>query len=464
MARTFALAPLLVALFAFPAFPVGCSSSSDDGPASGSDANVDSTSGASDSSADVITDASGDAKLDSSIADGGPDSVVVDAGDSSSDVGDSGGSGDTGDAGSAHLAPMPLISRGVPAFASSGTAKDANDASYDTNWRSTGAISAATPATLAYDLSSVPTAHRAQVVVAWYNTATYNWDHSYFAEVGYNVPGDYVVEGNPAATASSAPTTGWTALATVTGNTLHSRQHLVAFAGYNWIRLRTTKSDGSPSNADVSINLDVHDASAGATDSWIFYGDSITAFAMGTDSAGATGLTSFGQLINAGNPTSTLPKFTGNPAYYPAAEAGGIGGTKTDDALAHIDAWLTKFPGRFVCLSYGTNDVNGNPAGVATAYDNFRKIATKVIAAGKILCVPKVPWAPSTGLQANAPSLNAKIDALYTEFPQMLKGPDLYALFTGKSTLFRDDLHPNAEGIRLYREAWAQAMLAAAYK
>src|SRR5689334_22326449 len=77
--------------------------------------------------------------------------------------------------------PMPVISRGVPAYASAngGAAGQANDGDYSTEWRSTTAPTAANPQWLAYDLSGVPAARRGKVDYAWYNDATgdyYNAD------------------------------------------------------------------------------------------------------------------------------------------------------------------------------------------------------------------------------------------------------------------------------------------------
>src|SRR3954451_13825476 len=85
---------------------------------------------------------------------------------------------------------MPLISRNVPAFASSGyyPASNANDDSYDTAWRSQGS-----PAWLAYDLSKVPASQRSKVLVAWYNE-TSNYDHTIVGYYAYNMPRDYTID------------------------------------------------------------------------------------------------------------------------------------------------------------------------------------------------------------------------------------------------------------------------------
>src|SRR4051812_5594578 len=61
------------------------------------------------------------------------------------------------------IPPMPLISRGAPAFASAGDAKAANDDKPDSSW-STDKM----PAWLAYDVSAAPEAQRGQVLISWY--------------------------------------------------------------------------------------------------------------------------------------------------------------------------------------------------------------------------------------------------------------------------------------------------------
>src|SRR5205823_2794022 len=79
--------------------------------------------------------------------------------------------------------PMPLISRGVPVFASSQlyAAANAVDGDYNTEWR--GSI----PGWIALDLSRVPASQRGQVIVAWYNDpSTSPYDHTVVGDVAYN--------------------------------------------------------------------------------------------------------------------------------------------------------------------------------------------------------------------------------------------------------------------------------------
>src|SRR5204863_1788432 len=148
--------------------------------------------------------------------------------------------------------------------------------------------------------------------------------------------------------------------------------------------MKTRVSDGSPQNVDALFNLDVHDASQGVQDSWIFFGDSITANAMGQTSVAGGTVGNFAQLIHAAKPT-----------YYPAAEAGGIGGWAAADGAAHVATWIASFPGRYVALSYGTNDANGgcNTDSLAAFLADYTTMVNAVLAAGKVPVVPTIPWA-----------------------------------------------------------------------
>jgi lysophospholipase L1-like esterase len=343
---------------------------------------------------------------------------------------------------------MPVISRSKPAFASSAQqpAGHANDASYSTYWHSTG------PAWLAYDLSSVPAASRGQVVVAWYNDPiTSPYDHTVVQEIGYNNLGSYTIQVNPAAGGGQPPTSGWVTLATVTNNRYHSRQHLVDMTGDNWIRIDVTAIDGSTGNRDAVINLDVQDASAGPQDSWIFYGDSITQDGMPHEPVSGSG-PNFSQLIN-----------SARPAYFPAYEDGGIGGLISADGASHMSTWISLFPGRYAGLAYGTNDANGCMSPTAF-YNNYVTMVQAVLDAGKVPVVPTIPWARAQDVQTCGPGLNAKIQQIYTNYPQVVHGPDLWDFFfTHQNLISGDGLHPSAAGYVAYRQQWADTMVANVY-
>jgi GDSL-like Lipase/Acylhydrolase family len=337
-----------------------------------------------------------------------------------------------------------LISRDVPAFATSGNPTDANDNSYDTLW-----WPGTTNAWLAYDLSRVPTSQRGRVLVVWYNES-FNYDNTIINTYSYNVPQDYTIDVNPAPGGGDPPTSGWVTRAAVRGNHYHSRQHVIDMTGNNWIRINITNVDGHTENFNARINMDVYNASYALTDDWIFYGDSITAGAMGNTTI--NGVAGFAQLIHA-----KLPE------HFPVQESGGIGYLTSSDGAEHIDTWLALFPGKYVALSYGTNDALGcvNPVDF---YNNYLTMVQKVLNAGKILVVPHIPWGRSPNIQNCAPALNARIDALYKAFPQIIHGPDLWAFFQShKDLISSDNIHPTPAGFAAYRQQWANAMLTEVY-
>jgi len=208
--------------------------------------------------------------------------------------------------------------------------------------------------------------------------------------------------------------------------------------------------NGSPGNTDAAINLDVHDARFGATDSWMFYGDSITMDGLDHRADGSAG--NFSQLIAASTTN-----------WYPAFEDGGIGGLTSADGAAHISGWLGSFPGRFVALSYGTNDAD-RCTGAQRFYASYVAMVKAVLASGKIPVVPTIPWARSANVRTCGPALNARLGSLYAAYPHVIHGPDLWSFFQRNPGLISGDgLHPTAAGYAAYRRQWADAMHTAVY-
>lgn len=234
---------------------------------------------------------------------------------------------------SAEFTANTVISRDCPAYSSAGTgsASSANDKYYYSFWNSSA------PDYLAYDLSDVPENQRKKVIAVWYN-ATGQFDYTVVNGSSNGMPSDYTIEVN-AASGGTYPEDGWEVVETVNDNTLHSRQHVVDMSGYNWIRMNITGNDGK-SGGYTSINMDIHNVSEGISDSWIFYGDSITA--CGMMNCYGTGFAEYVNQIDS--------------SYYPIQENGGIGGIRSSDGAANIDRWLAAFPGKYVSIAYGTND------------------------------------------------------------------------------------------------------------
>jgi lysophospholipase L1-like esterase len=341
--------------------------------------------------------------------------------------------------------PMPVVSRGVPAFASTdGTgAGRADDADYSSTWRP-----GATQSWLAYDLSAVMPSRRGRVVLAWY-AETNVYDYAVVGDGAPPIPVTYAIEANAAPSGKVAPGAGWVTLTAVRGNTLHSRQHILDLTGYRWIRLNIAAAG----NPGLALNLDIHDAASGTDDSWLICGSSSNAAAM--DHA-ARGDGTFAQLI--------VARKTG---HFPVQENCGIGGTVSADGARLLPGWLPRFPGRYVALTYGMNDANRAQPGQVDAeafYRNYVTMVEAVLAAGKVPIVSTVPWARTANAQANVPALNRKLELLYAAYPQIVRGPDLYAFFNAHHDLISpDDLHASAEGMAAYRRLWAEQAVVMIY-
>lgn len=114
---------------------------------------------------------------------------------------------------------------------------------------------------------------------------------------------------------------------TVSGNTLSSRQHIINFEGYNWIRMCVTGVDEKEGDS-IQLNMDIHDVSDGVTDNWIFFGDSITAGGM-TNWLG-TGFASYINQIDSN--------------YLPIQECSGIGGITSSEGRENIDRIYEEYP------------------------------------------------------------------------------------------------------------------------
>ncbi|MGD0524942.1 MAG: SGNH/GDSL hydrolase family protein [Polyangiaceae bacterium] len=344
---------------------------------------------------------------------------------------------------------MPLISGGLPAYASyaSSPASNAVDADYSTVWRSGHDPAPGDTNWIALDLSSVPVASRTSVYSVWFNEYGYNYDTS--DGPSYTLPGDFTIEANAGPGGGQPPTAGWTTLVTKTGNLLSSGANLLDLTGYEWVRFNcsATATNAAVENTDTSLQWGLYDAHAG-NDGWKFGGDSITANSMGHQLTND----SFDQLVHA--------KIANDPAF----EMAGHGGWSTATELANIDAFLADFPGRYYGLSLGTNDAPGNDPAAYLA--NMTQLVDTVLAAGKVPVIPTIPYTGEP-THATIPEYNAQIQTLYATYgSKLVHGPDLYSvIYAGRATMFTNptDLHPNAVGNAAIRQAWAAAMLANVY-
>jgi len=317
---------------------------------------------------------------------------------------------------------MPLINRGTPSFASAGDPKAASDDNPASAWGTN-----MLPAWIAYDLSATPSESRQKIMLTW--NAIHAGGFLNDPVQGYQaLLVDYTVETNTAP-GGTLPTIGWETAATVAGNSLGTVEHLLNIHGANWVRLNITKgtTDG------IGVDVDIYGAPNGASDAWMFMGDSITYMTM------TYAFNNLPSVVHA-------QKADRWPAVIDAA----LGGTNTGTATLIIDATVAAAPSRFVVLAYGTND--------HAKEFHMEELVQKVIAAGRIPVVPHMPW--SSGSMEGT-QINAQIDALYVKYPQILRGPDLWAVFMNRTDLIpMGDVHPNSAGQDALRKAWADVMAA----
>jgi hypothetical protein len=324
---------------------------------------------------------------------------------------------------------MRWISKNVPTYSSStagnSSPNKASDGDPTTQWTPTGL-----PAWIAYDLSAVPEVQRQDNLIVW-NDERPGYIFTQL-DAFSEVPVAYAIEINRAAGGTAPPASGWSAIATVQGNNRGTVQHAVKLGGANWLRMTVTQAS-DPAGALV-LDLDVFSIPLGATDSWLFMGDSITFL----------GLSYF---------SSDLPALvqTLQPERYPAIIVGAIPGTSASSAVSVLDETMNTFPGQFVVLAYGTNDL-------ADEYSaNMELLVQKVIDSGRVPVVPHMPW--SDQRIDRGPVINAAIDALYQKYPQILRGPDLWTVFKDRNDLIPPmDLHPNDLGKEVLRQQWAAVM------
>lgn len=342
--------------------------------------------------------------------------------------------------GAAMATPSPIINRNGAVYSDQQSTAYAacNDIYYDA-WRGNEG------SYLAFDLSAVPATERELIDFVWYSTAWNSYDYTVKNENGQQAPAAYTISVN-AAEGGSYPTEGWVEVIKVTDNVYHSRQHLVELAGYHWVQITI---DEAMSGGSVSLNVDIHNCAKGV-DSWIFYGDSITAGGMTTFS---TGDGNFADHIHARNAD-----------YYPAQENGGIGGVFSTDGKNNIDRWLADFPGTYVSIAYGTNDCWGNQTGAAKYYENLAYMVEAIQAAGKIAVLPTIPYSTESGITPYIESYNAQVYAIYEAYPDVVKGPDFYTIIQeNPSYLSSDGVHPNSDGYNAMRKIWAETVYESIY-
>jgi|GEM_PF-389676 lysophospholipase L1-like esterase len=409
---------------------------------------------------------------------------------------------------------MPLLSRTIPATASSSHAAWAQDATYaafapDHMWTCKG------DCWLAYDLSTVPEQQRSTLLVALFFGGNVQYQLNVHALGGVDLrglpTGGYRLEG---ATSGAGP---WTTLVTVAPLAQASRVHRVDFRGYSWLRYAASES--------TKLKMDVYSAAEGVPDGLLLAGDSIA------------------NMQCVGLPQSWFATGVAQraPGRFPPMVGGGIAFTTAvngRDLLVTGKGDFTKEMGGpilellqglpWLGLTFGTNDAAPGPS---TNEEAFLKAYADIIRAalgrGMRVAIATATWAPDPNRQDGLKRLNGRIGLHPRTVPdwtrgsfqpldhvwnggkvyrcskggtsvtgpsgrgrdiadggsarweylaslrelfaaevaqkKVVAGPDLYSLFKDQPGWIADGVHPNPTGSAEWRKAWVDWALATMY-
>jgi acyl-CoA thioesterase I len=340
-----------------------------------------------------------------------------------------------GPSASALIAPNPLISRGKRVAAWSPVrfahATNVNDGDRRTVWEA-GKPTPEQPAWVAIEIGGGPT----RVLLEWSAGGSFDYN-----ETDYGSPGSYRIE--TSASSTDGADGAWSVVASEPSVITHGEARSFAFAGQRWVKMVIAGAPQASPNGVQIDEIEVHDVSLGASDTWFFMGDSITAFAFGRSDAEVPG---FAGLLHASY-----------PRYDPAVINGGIGGEKSDDGVRHLDDWLARNPdARFWAVAYGANDAAGDASDTSRFRANLRAMIDRLKSAGRVPILPTIAYA-SDGKHRNISRFNDVIDEL-RRADSLPPGPDLYTWFFAHPEELRDGLHPNDRGIASINRLWAEAV------
>jgi hypothetical protein len=94
----------------------------------------------------------------------------------------------------------------------------------------------------------------------------------------------------------------------------------------------------------------------------------------------------------------------------------------------------------------------------------MKQLVDAVLAKGKIPMIPLIGYTNEPNHNANIPAYNAKIEQLYSEYPQIVHGPDFWTFFTARPELVgAGDVHPTGQGDAAMRQLWAETLLSGVY-
>ncbi len=171
---------------------------------------------------------------------------------------------------------------------------------------------------------------------------------------------------------------------------------------------------------------------------------------------------------------STLRDLLRNSKGFPNTVANwGTGGATSAAGARLISLTLSTVPwAKYFLVMYGTNDAflpnpvpsgkgkrPGDPGYRGSYKDNMQKIISAILAAGKIPCLAKVPYATSPSIDISSiREYNIVIDELVTENNIAVTPPDFFTYFQKHPEEIADGMHPNKIGYESMANLWFNAL------
>lgn len=232
----------------------------------------------------------------------------------------------------------------------------------------------------------------------------------------------------------------WDTAASVTGNVVAGRSHVIDFAGASWVKMLVVAGSGRMDE------LEVYDASNGAADSWFFLGTSISMMTFKSPVADSN----FSDLVHARNPSQT-----------PSLVRGGVPCINSTQVLASITDYLDAMAGiRYLAIEMGTNDAwGGGDWNLGNYTRNMQAIIDSVKARGMEPILARTIATDSARAKWQIhPGYPEAIDSLAKK-NNLIAGPDLDAWFRAHpEELSSDGVHPSAVAAQSIQRLWAEAM------
>lgn len=273
----------------------------------------------------------------------------------------------------------------------------------------------------------------------------------------------------------------WQTVATITGNNRSQRTHklTVPSGGFHWFRMRVTDGNADETGEtgrDFGLReirlFAPKDGSTGTLDSFVIYGDSLTA--SNFETIGTLGLAAKVREIRGVEQAMMLTTF-------------GLAGQNSSGFVNQTDITYDIYDAlaldnmqqnaRFWGIGIGTNDALDQPETIGLSGFNITEysgrldaVVADLVAMGRVPIVARIPDTDESrggyGTLATKRKLLADIDTIAAKY-RLIPGPDLYTEFRlnieteGSSYLGGDGTHHSDAGMLKMIDMWGEAFVTA---